>query len=127
MAALTNASKTASSNLSTPRIEYRIYDEGDGINPDDVFELNELGAEGWQLVAIKEYTRVMGEKGTRSEWGHRCHRWYFSRWTFEPLSDEHVDKMGRPDHGTAYYCWPPLNVPIAAMPERSSGAVELFP
>ncbi len=46
--------------------EYKIIDDAVDGNPDDEFELNELGKEGWELCAINSSYR-----GSR--------RWYFKR------------------------------------------------
>ena len=46
--------------------EYKIIETGDGGNPDDEYEMNELGRDGWELVTVKiEHTGA--------------ERWYFKR------------------------------------------------
>lgn len=51
------------------KYEYKIYDTTLGINPDSEEELNFLGNEGWELVAIRESDSVI--KG--------FHKYYFKR------------------------------------------------
>ncbi len=48
--------------------EYNIYDEKDGVNPDNENELNYLGDLGWELVAIR-----------RSDSEYGGYRYYFKR------------------------------------------------
>jgi hypothetical protein len=55
--------------------EYRIYDQKDGINPDHEHELNWLGKQGWELVAIRKSD-------------HYGHRFYFKRLVDEPKEDD---------------------------------------
>lgn len=50
--------------------EYKIYDQQDGVNPDDEYGLNFLGKEGWELCAITK---------SHSEYGGL--RFYFKRQT----------------------------------------------
>jgi len=47
-------------------VEYQIIDERLDGNPDNVFELNALGREGWELCGITETL-------------HGAHRWFFKR------------------------------------------------
>jgi hypothetical protein len=58
------------------KYEYQMYDQKDGINPDSVYELDELGWKGWELVAIRK---------SDSEFGGFC--FYFKR----ELSQEVID------------------------------------
>ena len=47
------------------RFEYLIIDDSEDGNPDSVFELNELGKEGWELCCIQGCGHVI--------------KWYFKR------------------------------------------------
>ena len=42
------------------KFEYQIYDQTDGVNPDSRYELDELGEQGWELVAIRPSDRSVG-------------------------------------------------------------------
>lgn len=50
------------------KFEYKIYDQKDGVNPDDEVGLNYLGNKGWELVAIRK---------SDSKYGGYC--FYFKR------------------------------------------------
>ena len=56
------------------QFEYKVYDQANGINPDSEYELNELGSQGWELVAIR-----------RSDSEYGGYKFYFKR---EALTQE---------------------------------------
>lgn len=53
--------------------EYMYLDEAEGVNPSEIDDLNDLGSEGWELVAVIPWPVKIGQMVTQAN------RWYFKR------------------------------------------------